>query len=165
MRESQVNGCGAISCRGDSAEFAFIFFHYQAKTLEWRNENPRESLGRPEKGLASELNKHRPGTSGPLRRTGNTHKSKQNHYLALLETGHSLITCVTRSINDHMVIAICKELRGRTFIVGDDTLFAVAYSALPQFCLLDKQHLCQDNKLAICWIFDSGQSLAWLKKQ
>lgn len=59
-----------------------------------------------------------------------------------------------------MVIAISKELRGKTFIVGDDTLFAVAYSTLSQVCLLDKQHLCQDNKLAICLIFELGQSLA-----
>lgn len=59
-----------------------------------------------------------------------------------------------------MVIAISKVLRGRTFIVGRDTLFAVAYSALPQLCLLDKQHLCQDNQLAIRLIFDSGQSVA-----
>lgn len=104
--------------------------------------------------------KHQAGTSGPLTERLET-PGRQTK--SLLETGHSHITWIIQSISNHMVTAICKELRGKTFIVGNDTLFAVAYSTLPQFCLLDKQHQCKDNQLAMCLIFDSGQSLTWLK--
>lgn len=58
------------------------------------------------------------------------------------------------------VAAAWQELSAGSWERGDNTPSAAAHSALPGFCLSDKQHLCQDRGLAIGLIFDSGQSLA-----
>lgn len=128
------------------------------ETFEWKNENPKESPGRSWKELGNELNIRQ----GLVAHSQKDWKHPGRQTKSLQETGHSHITWITQSISNHMAPAICKELGEKTFIVGNDTLFAAAYSTLPHFCLLGKQHQCKDNKLAICLIFDSGQSLTWL---